>query len=362
MPKPDSMHFTKSILSWHDSDPDRRPMPWRGIKDPYAIWLSEVILQQTRVEQGWKYYERFIQAYPKVEDLANASEDEVLAQWKGLGYYSRARNLHATAKKVSDELKGEFPKKKAELLKLKGVGDYTASAIASFAFNEPNAVLDGNVIRILARYFGIEGDIRDTKTKKELQNLADSLIAVDRPAEYNQAIMDFGSMQCTPQKPNCTQCPLSESCYAFAEGKVSSLPFKSKPKEKVHRYFHFILLPSPSGGFWLQKRTAKDIWQNLYQPLLVESDKILSPNGLINEMDQDQRSGLGIEELEIYPKAYKQTLSHQIIHARFYQSPSLIKKMDADTEWRELRRENLDTFALPKVVDCYFLDDWLNLE
>jgi A/G-specific adenine glycosylase len=353
-------HFTDSLLSWFDADPARRPMPWKGEKDPYRIWLSEIILQQTRVEQGWAYFERFVKAFPRVADLSSATEDEVLAMWKGLGYYSRARNLHQTAKHVHSVLNGEFPKTKAELKKLKGVGDYTASAIASFAFEEPAAVLDGNVIRILCRYFGIEEEISQSSTRKRLESLVDDLLPKTRPADFNQAAMDFGALICSPKKPLCFACPVKNQCVAFEKGIVEKLPIKKTAKAKRERYFHFLVLQPSPNSVWMEKRTRNDIWKNLWQLPMFESDKLLVPRALKQELC-DHWPELDLEkELEIYPKAYKQQLSHQIIHARFYKSSTLIKQGPADTDWKEVAIENLDTFALPKVVDCFFIDDWLN--
>ena len=218
--------FTKNLMAWFATN--HRPMPWKGEKNPYLIWLSEIILQQTRVEQGLPYFLKFKENYPTVTDLANAPEDEVMRMWQGLGYYSRARNLHFTAKHIAYDLNGVFPKTYVEILKLKGVGTYTAAAIASFAYDLPNAVVDGNVYRVLARYFGIETPIDSTIGKKEFTKLAYELLDNKRPADYNQAIMDFGATQCKPKKPNCINCPLNQKCIGFNTQKIDTLPIKTK--------------------------------------------------------------------------------------------------------------------------------------
>lgn len=352
--------FTRALLEWYDADPLRRPMPWKGEKDPYRIWLSEIILQQTRVEQGWAYFERFIAAYPTLKDLAAASEDEVLALWKGLGYYSRARNLLHTARHIQSNLSGKFPNSKASLLHLKGVGSYTASAIASFAFEEPTAVIDGNVIRILCRYFGIEEEVSKSKTRKHLEALSDDLIPIDRPADFNQAIMDFGALVCTPKNPLCMQCPFQSNCLAFEKGIVETLPVKRPKKPKKQRYFHFLVAQPEADMIWLEKRSAEDIWKNLWQIPLVEASEILTPRKLKRELSSIWPDWAIESDIEIYPKAYKQQLSHQTIHARFYKFTANTKQSPALTDWQAIAIEKLDTFALPKVVDCFFIDDWLN--
>lgn len=259
--------FASKIIEWYQKN--QRDLPWRDTKDAYKIWLSEIILQQTRVKQGLPYYQKFVETYPKVEDLAKAEESEVLRIWQGLGYYSRARNLHFTAKYISKELAGKFPNNYKDLLKLKGVGKYTASAIASFAFDEKVAVLDGNVYRVLARIFGIESDIAENKSEKEFLALAQSLIQNAEPALYNQAIMEFGAMQCSPQKPNCMFCPLQTNCVAFAQNKQKDLPKKSKKNKIKKRYFQYLIFDFDQ-KILLESRTQKDIWQGLYQFFLYE--------------------------------------------------------------------------------------------
>ena len=263
--------FTKKLLSWFSTH--QRPLPWKGEKNPYLIWLSEIILQQTQVEQGRPYFEKFKAAYPTVHDLANASEDEVMKRWQGLGYYSRARNLHFTAKHISSELNGIFPKTFKGLKQLKGVGEYTAAAIASFAYEVPVAVVDGNVYRVLSRFFGISEPIDTTKGKQIIRELADKMLDQADPGKYNQAIMDFGAGQCKPRKPLCLSCPMSSECAAFNENMVLSLPVKVKKIKKKTRYFNYLVIQFEN-SLYLQKRQENDIWKELYQFPLIETKSI----------------------------------------------------------------------------------------
>ena len=253
------MIFSKILNHWYSNN--KRSLPWRQTKTPYLIWLSEIILQQTQIKQGLPYYEAFVEAYPTVFDLAKAEERKVLKLWQGLGYYSRARNLHATAQYIVEELNGEFPNNYRELLKLKGVGDYTASAIASICFNEPMAVVDGNVYRVLSRYFGIETPINSSKGIKEFKQLAQRLIDKNNPADYNQAIMEFGAVQCKPQNPNCDVCPFQDGCVAFEKKRIDELPVKIKAAKASKKYFNFLVIISKDNKTLLQKRKEKGIWQ-----------------------------------------------------------------------------------------------------
>ena len=246
--------FTKKLLKWFVSN--YRPLPWKGEKNPYLIWLSEIILQQTRVEQGLPYYEKFRKKYPTIKDLALAPEDEVMKLWEGLGYYSRARNLHTTAKFISKDLDGIFPKTHKEILALKGVGSYTAAAIASFAYNLPYAVVDGNVYRVLSRYFGIATPIDSTDGKKEFALLAQELLATEKPGAYNQAIMDFGATHCMPKQPKCITCLLNKKCKAFTENRIDILPVKTKKIKKRTRYLNYLIINQGNQVF-INKRTGK---------------------------------------------------------------------------------------------------------
>ncbi len=344
--------ITTNILDWHKQI--NRDLPWKNTDDPYFIWLSEIILQQTRVAQGTPYYLKFIELFPSVHDLARASQEEVFKAWEGLGYYSRARNLHAAAKFISEELDGQFPNRYESILQLKGVGPYTAAAIASFAFGEDRAVLDGNVFRVLARLFDIDLDILSTPGKKMFSKIAQELLPSGHAAAYNQAIMDFGALQCTPQKPNCMFCTLQEHCEAFQHGTIDQRPVKKKAAKKRKRYFHF-LDTSASGILCIEKRQDKDVWEGLFQFPLVET-KGSAPLDItawnIKTLNQnDHPIQLKVE--------IKQTLSHQIIYGSFYQ---FVGKPDAETIQQMLITEGniqcismqeLDQYGLPRLINRY---------
>lgn len=263
------MNFKKILTNWYSIN--KRNLLWRSTKNPYFIWLSEIIMQQTQVKQGSPYYEAFINQFPTVFDLAEANEETVLKLWQGLGYYSRARNLHASAKHIAYELNGKFPTTYSEIIKLKGVGDYTASAIASICFDEPTAVVDGNVYRVLSRYFGIDTPINSTEGIKEFKALASTLLDAAHPGDYNQAVMEFGATQCKPKNPYCMVCPLKDSCVALQKGKVDALPVKLKKTKVTNKHFNFLVVLSEDGKTIFEKRTKKGIWQNLYQFPLVET-------------------------------------------------------------------------------------------
>lgn len=264
------MNFSSTLINWYSIY--KRDLPWRNTKNPYFIWLSEIILQQTQIKQGLPYYEAFIKQYPTIFDLAIANESEILKLWQGLGYYSRARNLHYTAKTIVENFNGDFPKSYLELIKLKGVGDYTASAIASICYNEATAVVDGNVYRVLARYYGIKTPINTTDGIKEFKALATQLIDKKNPAEYNQAIMEFGARQCKPKNPDCNSCPLNSSCDALQNNWVDILPIKLKKGSVSKKYFNFLVIISSDKKTIFKKRTGNGIWKNLHQFPLVETE------------------------------------------------------------------------------------------
>ncbi len=311
------MDFKKKLTYWYSIN--KRDLPWRNTKNPYHIWLSEIILQQTQVKQGLPYYDAFIKQYPTIFDLANASEEEVLKLWQGLGYYSRARNLHTTAKYVAFELNGKFPDNYKDLLKLKGVGDYTASAIASIAFNEVAAVVDGNVYRVLSRYFGIKTPINSTSGIKEFKKLASSIIDREQPALFNQAIMEFGATQCKPKNPDCNVCPLNESCIALQKNLIDVLPVKLKKTKVKTKFFNFLVCIDNNKNTFLEKRTSKGIWQNLYQFPLIESNKSLSSEEfhLLNIKDSVLNNlKFDYSLYNIEDKIHK--LSHQHLHTKFW--------------------------------------------
>jgi A/G-specific adenine glycosylase len=354
--------FTNNLLLWFSEN--HRPMPWKGEKNPYYIWLSEVILQQTRVEQGLPYFLKFKEHFPTIKDLADAEEDEVMLLWQGLGYYSRARNLHFTAKYIAYELNGEFPNTYTEIIKLKGVGTYTAAAIAAFAYDLPYAVVDGNVYRVLSRYFGIETPIDSTEGKKQFAELANDLIPKDNPADFNQAIMDFGATHCAPRNPNCASCLLSKDCIGFNTQKNDILPIKSKKIKKTERFFNYLIINS-NDFVYLHKRTEKDIWQNLYEFPMLET------NSLINFLELQQlpfwQELLGNEanKMPIISKTYKQLLTHQKIWATFYElelneelSENLIQKANLI----RVKKSNLNKFAFPKIIDLFLKQKILSLK
>ncbi|MGO3183964.1 MAG: A/G-specific adenine glycosylase [Aequorivita sp.] len=317
MPKITS-HFSKKLISWYLQN--KRELPWRNTVNPYHIWLSEIMLQQTRVKQGLPYYLKFVEAYPTVEDLANATEDEVLKMWQGLGYYSRARNLHATAKMVSEEMSGIFPDNYKDLLKLKGVGDYTASAIASISFNQPEAVVDGNVYRVLSRYFGIATPINITAGQKEFKQLAQELIDKKQPGMYNQAIMEFGARYCVPQNPDCANCIFKDSCLAFQQNKVTELPVKIKAKPVKKRYFNYLVFFSEDEHTVLQQRTGKGIWHKLYEFPLIETSEDVNLSTLRKQPQfQSYSEKLKIINISLFnEKPVIHKLSHQHLNTRFW--------------------------------------------
>ena len=311
------MIFSKTLIRWYSNN--KRILPWRETKSPYYIWLSEIILQQTQVKQGLPYYEAFVTKYPTVFDLANADEDDVLKLWQGLGYYSRARNLHASAKYVVDELKGVFPNSYKNLLNLKGVGDYTASAIASICFDEATAVVDGNVYRVLSRYFGIDTPINSSKGTKEFKALAQELIDKSNPADFNQAMMEFGATQCKPKKPKCHICPFQDVCVAFNKNKIDDLPVKIKSAKAKKKFFNFLVFISEDGRTIFEKREGKGIWQNLYQFPLIETNKDWDTLGFKKELEKHVLIQDGAFELSLYNEdAIIHKLSHQHLYTKFW--------------------------------------------
>src|ERR1700722_8365410 len=269
-------NFTTTLLKWH-STRNFREMPWKGEKEPYRIWLSEVILQQTRVDQGWAYYEKFITTFPTIHDLAIAPEQKVFKLWEGLGYYTRCRNLIATAKIIATDYNGQFPSSYDKILALKGIGPYTAAAIASFAFNLPYAVVDGNVTRVLARFFGISTAIDTTSGKKQFTELADAMLDPRQAGIYNQAIMDFGATVCTPRNPQCASCVQQQGCVAWQKGMTEQLPVKSKTVRKKQRCFYYLIVETPGDNVYIRRRSGKDIWEGLYEFILYEKTDAVCP-------------------------------------------------------------------------------------
>jgi len=311
------MTFSNSLIQWYLKN--KRDLPWRNTQNPYHIWLSEIMLQQTRVAQGLPYFLSFTDSFPTVFDLADADEEQVLKLWQGLGYYSRARNLHGTAKYIASELNGIFPDNYNDLLKLKGVGEYTAAAIASFSYDEAVPVVDGNVFRVLSRYFDVETDISSNGAKKEFTALAKELMPKDNPAIFNQAIMEFGALQCVPKNPDCESCVLNTGCLALKYNKVNKLPVKLKKIKVINRYFNYILLSDENQDLIIRKRIEKGIWHNLYEFPLIETDAdsdILSVFELIYEKFGQKNEILSIKPLNESRIIHK--LSHQHLHIRFF--------------------------------------------
>lgn len=346
-------NFKNKIHSWYDSN--KRNLPWRNSKDAYKIWISEIILQQTRVAQGTNYYLRFIEQFPTVNNLAAAHEDEVLKLWQGLGYYSRARNLHTAAKTVVDLYGAKFPHNYNDIIKLKGIGPYTAAAIASIAFNLPYPTVDGNVYRVLSRYFGIETPIDSTNGKNQFQKMAEELIPEKRPGMHNQALMEFGALQCVPKSPNCITCPVLNSCYAFQNKSVEQLPVKLKKTKQSNRFFYYYIIDDGI-HIYINKRTSNDIWKNLYElPLLENTTELTDEDLLKTKLPYINGIHFNIKSISA-PK--KHVLSHQIIHAKLIYAEV---KADVDITKPLIRvnKKDIPKFAVPRLVEL-FLED-LNL-
>jgi len=345
--------FSPALIKWYKIN--KRDLPWRHETDAYKIWLSEIILQQTQVVQGLSYYLRFTETFPRIEQLAAAPEDQVLKLWQGLGYYSRARNLHAAAKRVTEQFKGRFPDSYEEIRSLKGVGDYTAAAIASFAYQLPHAVVDGNVYRVLSRVFGIDTPIDTTAAKKEFQQLAQELLNKKDPATHNQAVMEFGSQYCRPVNPDCEHCILNSKCLAYKTGRVAELPVKSKKTKIRARYFNYLVIVDKNKRVLIHKRDKSDIWQGLYEFCLYESDKPLSIEEVLSSKEAEQLCKTKFTLLHV-SKDYKHVLSHQHLHTRFY----VIRVPFAFTSLQtSVKAETLTEQAFPRLIEKFFDDGGL---
>lgn len=367
------MSFSKEIIRWYQEN--KRDLPWRGTRDPYVIWMSEVILQQTRVDQGLPYFYRFLERFPDVGSFAEATEDEILRLWQGLGYYSRARNMHYAARQVMHEYQGRFPSDYNSLIKLKGVGEYTAAAVASFAGGEPKAVVDGNVFRLLARYFGVDTPINSGRGKKEFQRIADELIDRLHPGLYNQAIMEFGSQQCKPQNPDCGLCVLQSDCQARVQGKVDTLPVKQRAKPSRNRYFNYLMVQE-GNLLLMNKRGSGDIWENLYELPLLETDQPVLPHYQPHSLNSLQESGIlkgtvdllpedsGYREFAAAIKKYfgpqasltylegpvKHVLSHQNLYAVFWSVTDYTPEFEKKVSWNYVDIKQLNNLAKPKLI------------
>lgn len=324
--------FTDTLLAWYEEN--RRTLPWRGETDPYKIWVSEIILQQTRVQQGWDYYLRFVETFPDVGTLARAPEEQVLRVWQGLGYYSRARNMHAAARQIMDLHNGRFPSQYQDIRKLKGIGDYTAAAIASIAFGLPYPAVDGNVLRICSRIFGICEDIALPATRKTVTDICQKHIPARNPGDFNQACMEFGAVWCTPKNPKCDECPFANQCYALKHDLVETLPIKSNRISKRERYFHFNFYIYNNSTI-IEKRTGNDIWRNLYQFPMQESagPSHIGDSAIIMEL--------------------KEILTHQVIHAFFYLK-KLEKKPELAGNQILVPLDQLHNYPMPKIMTQFF--------
>lgn len=338
--------FKRAISDWYKIN--KRDLPWRETRDPYKIWISEIMLQQTRVAQAIQYYNRFLQQFPTVFDLALAPEDLVMKMWQGLGYYTRAHNLHQAAKIIVNDFSGVFPDDFNAIKKLPGIGNYTAAAIASIAFDKPVAAIDGNIYRVLSRYFGIFTPIDSTNGKKEFQDLANSLVPEKKAGNYNQAMMEFGALQCVPSNPDCATCPLAKSCYSAIHETINELPVKSKKVKTVNRYFYYYIIED-SDFVLLQKRTGNDIWKNLYQFPLAESHHQLSDEKILEiPFDFIKNENLTINSIS---ELYKHVLTHQIIYARFIYLT--MGKIPADCNgFLKIHKKDIFKFAVPRLLEA----------
>lgn len=321
--------FTEKLLHWFEEN--QRTLPWRGEQDPYKIWVSEIILQQTRVQQGWDYYLRFIDTFPTLTALAETTEDQVLRVWQGLGYYSRARNMHFAAQQIVTEYNGIFPSQYDDIRKLKGIGDYTAAAIASIAFGLPHLAVDGNVLRIMSRIFGIHDDIAKPQTRKKITTFCEQFLDKQQPGTFNQACMEFGAIWCTPRNPKCENCPFSADCYALKHQMVEQLPIKTNKIVKRERFFNFTFYIYNNSTI-IEKRTGNDIWRNLYQFPLNESSEATFSGELVFET--------------------KELLTHQIVHAKFY-----IKKVEelpiCTKNQTIVDINDLKVYPMPKIMTLF---------
>lgn len=341
-------NITGKILDWYRQN--KRELPWRDTNDPYRIWVSEIILQQTRVTQGYDYFIRFIERFPNVGTLASANEDEVLKYWQGLGYYSRARNLHQAAQSIAKS--GKFPDTYEDVRALKGVGDYTAAAICSFAYNMPYAAVDGNFYRIIARLWGIDTPIDSTTGKKLFAHMAQELLDKKEPGEFNQAMMDFGSLQCVPQNPDCRQCPLADTCTAYRTGQIHAFPTKQHRTQTKPRYFNYIYVRAGTYTY-INKREGNDIWKNLYELPMIETDKDVCEEefyGLpqLKEMIASDEN----PTFRCVMHGVKHTLSHRVIHATFYEV-SLPEESRSFARYLRIREEELGKYAVPRLVSLF---------
>ncbi len=346
------MIISKALTNWYKIH--KRSLPWRKTDDPYKIWVSEIILQQTRVEQGKDYYHRFVNKFPDIYSLANADLDEVLKLWQGLGYYNRARNMHHTANVIIHNYEGKLPENYKDLLSLKGIGAYTAAAIASFAFNEPVAVADGNVKRVLSRVYGVKAPINSSSGEKKIQEIANHILDHNNPGEHNQALIEFGALQCIPQNPACSSCPLAEICQAYNQNKVQLLPVKSAPKKKKSRYFYYLIINhTQQQHIFMNKRTQKDVWNSLYEFPLIERKKKTGIETLTQSKEWGEFFNGTKPVIKNISREYKHVLSHQNIFATFIEI-----KLEEPTDFLEknfisIDKDILDKYAVSRLIERY---------
>ena len=347
------MNLTESLISWYDLN--KRPLPWRETTDPYKIWISEVILQQTRVAHGMEYYHRFLVAFPDVQSLSSSDEQEVLKLWQGLGYYSRARNMHHTAKDIVSNHSGKFPDSALELRKLKGIGPYTAAAIASICFNEPVAVLDGNVARIMSRIFALEVPSNSVKGQKELQQLADGIIDKNRPAQFNQATMELGATVCTPKNPLCGTCPVSYFCEARKRNQIELFPIKISTKIPALRYLNYLVIrfkDSSEKFVLMRKRTGNEIWKNMYDFPCIETEQAADTPALLEQFEKQGFTGGFPYIIKHVSVEYKHQLSHRTLMTRFIRI-DLLGIPPRMENMLTLSENQLEHYPLPRLIDRY---------
>jgi len=352
------LFFSSSLLQWNNIQ-NKRQMPWKGEKNPYKIWISEIILQQTRVLQGLAYYEKFIQHFPDIQTLATANEEKVYKLWEGLGYYNRCKNLITTAKFIHYNRNGIFPDVYEEIISLKGIGNYTASAILSFAFNRPYAVLDGNVYRVLSRFFGIETPINTSEGRKYYSELSQTLLDKKEPGLYNQAIMDFGATVCKPAVPLCDICPLQKKCVAFLDNKITSLPVNNKITKQKVRFFNYLVV-GYNRHFYIKKRTANDIWQNLYEFILFESQSVFTKKDLLKNPEFLRLLGEKSFKIKSQSQPITQKLTHQLIRGKFFYL-EIEKPLLTNDKYVKVTGKELLKLPFPKLIADYLKDKNVSL-
>jgi len=350
--------FNSKTHSWYSLY--KRDLPWRNTRNPYLIWLSEIILQQTRIDQGMAYYSRFADEFPTISALADASEDQILKLWQGLGYYSRARNLHFTAKFIQQNFDGIFPENYDTIRSLKGIGEYTAAAIASISFNLEYPTVDGNVFRVLSRFFGIAEPIDTSRGKKIFNDLAKELIKETDPGMHNQAIMEFGALQCTPKNPDCNQCPLNDRCFAFLNQKIAELPVKQNKTKQRDRHFNYLVL-FYKNHTWIRKRTENDIWKNLFEFPFIETENGIAIEDLIKHTEFQNIISIKNQPIIENVSNWKiHILSHQRIHYRFVRI-QLTDEIHGSGDLIRVNKEDIFNFAVPKLLETYLNENMKNI-